>query len=63
MQTGLRKVKPKELSTWQLLMNYKFYLFIDLGSFLIWFGNCIWNNGVSPYTINQGMAEWNYSIL
>lgn len=63
VQRSQRTTIPNELSTWQLLMNYKFYLFMGLGSFLIWFGNSIWNNGVSPYTINQGMAEWNYSIL
>ncbi|MNJ43398.1 Major Facilitator Superfamily protein [compost metagenome] len=63
LKNSTRKSVPRELSTWQLLMNYRLYLFMGLGSFLIWFGNCIWNNGVSPYTILQGMPEWNYSIL
>lgn len=63
LKNTTRRSMPREATTWQLLMNYRLYLFMGLGSFLIWFGNCIWNNGVSPYTILQGMPEWNYSIL
>lgn len=63
MKNNKRGTIPREASAWQLLLNYRLYLFMGVGSFLIWFGNCIWNNGVSPYTILQGMPEWNYSIL
>lgn len=58
-----KKKHIQAASPWNLLGKYNVYLFMGLGSFFLWLGNCVWNNGVSPYTISQGMAEWNYSIL
>lgn len=55
--------KQQKQESWKLLGRYKVYLFMGVGSFFLWLGNCIWNNGVSPYTISRGMPEWNYSIL
>ncbi|AWB46308.1 MFS transporter [Paenibacillus sp. CAA11] len=47
----------------ELLRQYHIYLFLGTGAFFLWLANCIWNNGVSPFTINQGMPEWTYSLL
>lgn len=58
-----RKNVADGLSAWSLLRRYPVYLFMGIGSFFLWLANCIWNNGVSPYTISNGMPEWNYSIL
>lgn len=63
LQLQKRKQVPEELGPKLLLGNVSIYLFIGIGSFFLWFGNCIWNSGVSPYTISKGMPEWNYSIL
>ncbi|MEF2968235.1 MFS transporter [Paenibacillus sp. M1] len=53
----------QDQNNWKLLWQYRVYLFMGIGSFFLWLGNCIWNNGVSPFTISKGMPEWNYSIL
>ncbi|WP_433944404.1 MFS transporter [Paenibacillus sp. SN-8-1] len=46
-----------------LIRRYPVYFFMGTGSLFIWLGNSIWNNGVAPFTISQGLPEWNYSIL
>lgn len=58
-----KKENADKKNNWNLMLNYKIYFFMGLGSFFIWLANCVWNNGVSPYTISRGMPEWNYSIL
>ncbi|SDG42372.1 Predicted arabinose efflux permease, MFS family [Fontibacillus panacisegetis] len=68
------QIKPGELhvekkkstqteSPWTLLTKYQVYLFMGIGSLFLWLGNCVWNNGVAPYTISRGMPEWYYSVL
>lgn len=61
VQKRKNTVKGENVNT--LLRRYPVYLFMGVGSFFLWLGNCIWNSGVSPFTISQGMPEWNYSIL
>ena len=61
VQKRKNTVKGENVKT--LLRRYPVYLFMGVGSFFLWLGNCIWNSGVSPFTISQGMPEWNYSIL
>ncbi|WP_410770578.1 MFS transporter [Fontibacillus sp. BL9] len=63
MHLEKRKATPEGQNTWHLLSRYNVYLFMGIGSFFLWLGNCVWNNGVSPFTISNGMPEWNYSIL
>lgn len=63
LKVGKRVKTPKESRALQLIGNYRVYLFMGLGSFFLWLANCIWNNGVSPFTISQGLPEWRYSIL
>ncbi|MBP2001865.1 MFS family permease [Paenibacillus shirakamiensis] len=58
-----KKSAAQGLRVSTLLMNYRIYLFMGLGSLFLWLGNSIWNNGVSPYTISKGAPEWHYSIL
>lgn len=58
-----RKHSVEDVKVWNLLGQYKLYLFMGLGSFFLWLSNSVWNNGVSPFTILKGMPEWNYSIL
>lgn len=63
VQLTKRKSTPEGQDPWKLLSRYNVYLFMGIGSFFLWLGNCIWNNGVSPFTLTKGMPEWNYSIL
>lgn len=67
-EQGDLKVKKRKSGTGghkplELMKNYRLYLFMSAGSLFLWLANCIWNNGVSPYTISRGMPEWRYSIL
>ncbi|MFD2613086.1 MFS transporter [Paenibacillus gansuensis] len=38
----------------KLLLNYRLYLFMSVGSLLIWFSNSVWNTGIAPYLNEQG---------
>lgn len=62
-QLKKKKMVTAGHSPWALLRRYPLYLYMGFGSFFLWLGNCVWNNGVSPSIIAQGMPEWNYSIL
>ena len=53
----------EETSTWNLLKNYRLYLFVSLGSLLIWFSTSAWNSGVAPYLNQEGMSLSSYSFL
>ncbi|WP_213525832.1 MFS transporter [Paenibacillus sp. J31TS4] len=52
-----------EKTTWQLLGNVKLYLFMALGSMLVWFSTSVWNSGVAPYLDEQGRGMASYSFL
>lgn len=52
-----------ETSTWALLKRYRLYLFMSLGSLLIWFSTSAWNSGVAPFLNQQGMSLSSYSFL
>ncbi len=62
MNVGLSPYS-EETSTWSLLKNYKLYLFVSLGSTLIWFSTSSWNSGVAPYLNQKGMSLSSYSFL
>jgi MFS family permease len=47
----------------RLLLNYRVYLFMALGSSLIWFSTCVWSSGLAPYLTHQGMPLAAYSFL
>lgn len=53
---------PKERA-WPLLLNFQLYLFLSLGTLFILLGNSVWNTGVSPYIISEGMEKKAYSLL
>ncbi|WP_138495768.1 MFS transporter [Paenibacillus pinistramenti] len=63
LQVSRRKTSTDGHRTLELLRDYRIYLFMGIGSLFLWLANSIWNNGVSPYTIELGMPEWRYSIL
>lgn len=46
-----------------LLGNTRVYLFLGLGSLFLWFGNSIWNTGVSPHIISEGLPKRAYGFL
>ncbi|MWV46524.1 MFS transporter [Paenibacillus sp. HJL G12] len=46
-----------------LLGNTRIYLYLGLGSLFLWFGNSIWNTGVSPHIISEGMNKSSYGFL
>ncbi|TCM96287.1 MFS transporter [Paenibacillus sp. BK033] len=48
---------------WQLLTDIRLYLFMALGGMLINLGNSIWNTGVSPFIIEQGMSKQMFGYL
>ncbi|MCM3786101.1 MFS transporter [Neobacillus mesonae] len=61
-----KKHKSEEQSqenTWYLMRNIRLYLFISLGTLFILIGNSIWNTGVSPFIIEEGMEKKAYSLL
>ena len=62
MNVGLSPYS-EETSTWTLLKNYRLYLFISLGSLLIWFSTSSWNSAVAPYLNQKGMSLSSYSFL
>ncbi|MEK3733119.1 MFS transporter [Paenibacillus sp. FSL M8-0334] len=48
---------------WALLSHTRIYLYMGLGSLFLWFGNSIWNTGVSPFIISEGMSKAAYGYL
>lgn len=52
-----------EQSPLYLLMQYRIYLFIGLGSASIWFSMALWNSGVAPYLTDMGYNYTAYSFL
>ncbi|MBO8172194.1 MAG: MFS transporter [Bacillaceae bacterium] len=47
----------------KLLWNYKIYLFLGLGSLLIWFSTSQWGSGVAPYLDENGYSLAAFSFL
>lgn len=54
---------PAGPGTWALLCNIRIYLFMGLGSLFMWFGVSVWNTGVSPRIISEGMSKAAFSYL
>ncbi|WP_184181325.1 MFS transporter [Paenibacillus sp. JGP012] len=54
---------PAGPGIWALLSNTRLYLFMSLGVLFLLFGNSIWNTGVSPYIIAEGMEKRMYGLL
>ncbi|AOZ93176.1 MFS transporter [Paenibacillus crassostreae] len=52
-----------EESVWGLLSNTRIYLYLGLGSMFILLGNSIWNSGVSPFIISEGIPKKAYGFL
>lgn len=53
----------KAPSNWALLLNFRLYLFMALGALLLHIGNSMWNTGVSPFIIAEGMPKKAYGFL
>lgn len=58
-----RKSAAGERTMSSLFRDTRLYLYIGLGSLFLWFGNSIWNTGVSPFIIEQGMPKSMYGLL
>ncbi|WP_422658653.1 MFS transporter [Paenibacillus sp. EC2-1] len=54
---------PAGPGAWALLRNIRIYLFMGFGSLFMWFGVSVWNNGVSPHIISEGMSKTAFSYL
>lgn len=54
---------PAGAGTWALLSNIRIYLFMGFGSLFMWFGVSVWNTGVSPFIISEGMSKTAFSYL
>ncbi|KOR76215.1 MFS transporter [Paenibacillus solani] len=54
---------PAGPGAWALLANIRIYLFMGLGSLFMWFGVSVWNTGVSPHIISEGMSKAAFSYL
>jgi MFS family permease len=50
-------------SALRLMMQYKVYLFMALGSALVWFSTCVWGTGIAAHIDRQGMSVAAYSFL
>ena len=49
--------------TWALLGNVRLYLLLASGALLLHIGNSIWNTGVSPFIVGEGMPKRYYGFL
>ncbi|WP_232699899.1 MFS transporter [Brevibacillus daliensis] len=49
--------------TFSLLKNIRLYLFLGLGSMMLWLGLSVWSMGIAPYLNDQGMSPAAYSLL
>lgn len=56
------KNTPRE-SLWPLLRNTRLYFYMSIGTLLILLGNSMWNTGVSPYIISEGLPKSMYGFL
>ncbi|MFH0071068.1 MFS transporter, partial [Peribacillus sp. NPDC056705] len=54
---------PAGPGAWVLLGHIRIYLFMGIGALFLWFGNSIWNTGVSPFIISEGMSKTAYGYL
>ncbi|QAY68030.1 MFS transporter [Paenibacillus protaetiae] len=48
---------------WPLLANTRVYLFMSIGTLLIYLGNSMWNTGISPSIISEGLPKSMYGFL
>ncbi|MFD1776779.1 MFS transporter [Paenibacillus rhizophilus] len=58
-----RRAQPRAVSNWELMGNTRIYLFMALGSLFLLIGNSIWNTGVSPFIISEGLPKKYYGFL
>ncbi|MBY9077691.1 MFS transporter [Paenibacillus sp. HN-1] len=58
-----RRVSSRQESNWKLMLNTRIYLFMALGSLFLLIGNSIWNTGVSPFIISEGLPKKYYGFL
>ncbi|AHV99425.1 MFS transporter [Paenibacillus sabinae] len=58
-----KKAQPRAVSNWKLMGNTRIYLFMALGSLFLLIGNSIWNTGVSPFIISEGLPKKYYGFL
>lgn len=59
----LKTPLPAGPGAWALLGNIRIYLFMGFGSLFMWFGVSVWNTGVSPHIISEGMSKTAFSYL
>ncbi|MDK8181994.1 MFS transporter [Paenibacillus sp. UMB4589-SE434] len=52
-----------DLTIWDQLRNVRLYLFLSVGSMMIWMANSLWGSGVAPHITDQGMEMKMYSWL
>lgn len=50
-------------SLWSLLRPFQLYLFLGLGSAMVYFATSAWNTGVAPFINQAGMSPVKYSLL
>ncbi|USG66307.1 MFS transporter [Brevibacillus ruminantium] len=58
-----RKAKQRQEGSLHLLLRYRVYLFMALGSAFIFFSTTVWNTGVAPHLTSTGMPLAAYSWL
>lgn len=62
-QTKSKSGENEGNSVWPLLLNIRLYLFMALGALLLQVGNSIWNTGVSPFIVAEGLPKKAYGFL
>lgn len=55
--------KAASPGAWALLSNARLYLLMATGTLLLHLGNSIWNTGVSPFIVGEGMPKKYYGFL
>lgn len=46
-----------------LLRDVRIYMYVGVGSMFLWLGNSVWNTGVSPFIIEEGLPKSLYGLL
>ncbi|MBP3961711.1 MFS transporter [Paenibacillus lignilyticus] len=59
----MKRLSPQNESVWALLLDVRVYLFMAVGAMLLNLGNSIWNTGVSPFIISEGLPKQMFGYL
>ena len=63
VDTQRKRADKESTGIWPLVRHFRIYLFMAVGTLLLNLGNSIWNTGVSPFIIAEGLPKKMYGFL